>query len=182
MPSSKFKDIFWSITDIVGTIAVAVAAVLVIRTFIVQPFLVSGESMEPNFAHGDYLIVDELSYRFQEPKRGDVVVFEHDSESFFIKRIMAVPGETIAVRSGKVRILQDGEWSVLQEPYVMPSRTFGDFEVNLGPDEFFVMGDNRNLSFDSRRWGPLQRSNIVGLVRLRLWPLVTAQAISSPAY
>jgi signal peptidase I len=179
----KLPEALWSLLDIGVTVAVAVGAVLFIRAFIVQPFLVSGKSMEPSFQDSDYLLIDELSYRFREPKRGEVVVFKHDASSFYIKRIMGLPGEHIAIRAGKFRVEgEDGIWFSLDEPYAKPSRTFGEFDVQLKNNEYYVLGDNRNFSFDSRRWGPLNEEKIVGLVRFRLWPLSEAKAIGLPSY
>lgn len=174
-----------SVLEILETLVISLAIVLVVRTFIAQPFLVSGSSMEPNFKHGDYLLIDELSYRFRDPERGEVIVFKYprNHRSHYIKRIVGLPGETILISSGKV-IIQKGEEDAkrIKEEYATPSSTFGNTEVELGPDEYFVMGDNRNFSFDSRNWGPLKRSRVTGIVRLRLWPVNEVLAFSTPTY
>jgi signal peptidase I len=129
--------------------------------------------MDTTFAHGEYLIVDELSYRFQEPARGDVVVFKYPLEpkKYFIKRIIALPGETISVKNQDVTIIntENPKGFKLNEPYVH-TQTFGDLKKTLGPDEYFVMGDNRLVSSDSRFWGSLPKKNIIGRPFVRLLP------------
>lgn len=178
------KKFFWSAFEIFETIIIAVAAVFLIRTFIAQPFLVSGASMEPTFSNGNYLLIDELTYRFREPERGEVVVFRYpaDPSSFFIKRIIGLPGEKIIIENGIISIIAGGENKILTEPYIWRHKTGGRFETTLGVGQYFVLGDNRDASFDSRSWGPLNRENIVGLVRLRLWPFNEVTAFASPHY
>lgn len=180
------RKFLWSFFEVFETVTVAVVAVFLIRTFVAQPFLVSGSSMEPTFQDGNYLLIDELAYRFREPERGEVVVFRYPSDhrSFFIKRIIGLPGEHIVIEQGTVNIyLPSGETKVLRESYANPlGGTFGRFEATLGPDQYFVMGDNRNFSFDSRNWGPLSRADIIGLTRFRLWPAQTATVFSTPLY
>ena len=123
---------------IIGTLAI----VLPIRLFIAQPFIVQGASMVPTFQNGDYLIVDEISYRFKEPQKGDVVIFKYpnDTSKFFIKRIEGMPGETVG-------------------------------NTTLTGDQFYVLGDNRGASSDSRIWGPVPRQNIIGRPLVRLLPV-----------
>src|SRR3989344_4005769 len=133
----KEKGDFWPFVMITALI------VLPIRIFIAQPFIVNGASRVPTFENGDYLIVDELSYRFREPARGEVVIFKYpkDTTKYFIKRIVGLPGETLS-----------------------------DYGVTLGPDEYFVLGDNKAASSDSRVWGPVRRDLIVGRPYFRLLP------------
>ncbi|MFH1162154.1 MAG: signal peptidase I [Candidatus Jorgensenbacteria bacterium] len=178
------KRALWSLFEVVQTVAIAVVAVFLVRTFVAQPFLVSGASMEPTFENGDYLLVDELAYRFREPERGEVIVFRYpgDHRSYYIKRIIGLPGERVEIKDGQVEVLGRGGEKVLREPYVAPLARTGNFDVTLGDGEYFMMGDNRNFSFDSRNWGPLARGDVIGLVRLRLWPLTSAQAFAAPAY
>lgn len=166
------------------TIAIAVVAVLVVRTFVAQPFLVSGSSMEPTFNNGDYLLVDELTYHFRFPERGEVIVLKYpkDPSSYFIKRVIGLPGETVVIKNGEVTVVDQGKKEVLNEPYLDQPMVPGDFEETLGPNQYFVMGDNRNYSYDSRSWGPVPSSDVVGVVRLRLWPLATAMAFGTPSY
>ncbi|MBI4094267.1 MAG: signal peptidase I [Candidatus Liptonbacteria bacterium] len=164
---------------------VAVGAVVLIRNFLVQPFLVSGQSMVPTFRNGDYLLIDELTYRFREPVRGEVVVFRSpDDATFFIKRIIGLPGERVEIQDGRVRIISDAypEGMALEEPYLPSLTVTGGGKGELGTGEYFVMGDNRSFSLDSRSWGSIDADRIVGLVRLRLWPVHAVQAFGAPHY
>ncbi len=165
--------------ELLGTlrsIGIALAIVFFIRIFIFQPFLVSGESMYPTFNNGDYLIVDEVSYRLKEPQRGDVVIFKYpeNPKRFFIKRIIGLPGETIIFKNNEVYIQTNSSADMikLSEPYInqitIPINTT---EQKIDPDNYFVMGDNRGFSLDSRAWGQLPKENIVGIAGLRLFPL-----------
>lgn len=178
------KKFFWSFFEVIETVVIAIVAVVLVRTFVVQPFVVSGASMEPSFYNGNYLLIDELTYRFREPERGEVIVFRYpgDEKSFYIKRIIALPGEHVFIENGKVTVTAlNGEKSTLDEPYLGDRTTSGTFERTLEEDEFFVMGDNRNFSFDSRSWDKyLKRGEIVGLVKLRLWPRV--ELFAAPSY
>ncbi|MDO8469609.1 MAG: signal peptidase I [bacterium] len=183
------KKIFWSSLEVLQTVIIAVVAVFLVRTFIAQPFLVSGQSMEPTFHDGNYLLVDEVAYRLRNPERGEVVVFRYpgDHRSFYIKRIIGLPGERIVVSAGMVTVypITDSSGETLREPYIMPGGAGvagGTYETVLGSDTYFVMGDNRNFSYDSRSWGPLKRSEIIGLVRIRLWPVTEVMAFSAPTY
>lgn len=176
---------FWSVLEILETIIISVLAVFIIRTFLFQPFLVSGASMEPNFSNGDYLLVDEISYRFREPQRGEVIVFEPPiGGRYFIKRVIGLPNEKIIIQDGEITIFdRQGNKIVLKEDYLSANiKTFGDSEVILGPSQYFVLGDNRNYSFDSRTWGPLLEEKIIGLAKLRIWPLTAAMAFGRPSY
>ncbi len=146
--------------------------IIPLRVFVAQPFIVNGKSMVPNLEHGDYLIIDQVSYRFNEPERGDVVVFHFPTEyrRFLIKRIIGLPGETITIDGSKVTITQaDGKIIQLDEPYI--NSDYSSYvNQEIGPDEYFVMGDNRTQSSDSRSWGTLSRDLIVGKTFLRLFP------------
>ena len=127
--------------------------------------------MEPNFDDGDFLLVDEISYRFRNPGRGDVIVFRApiEEKQYYIKRVVGLPGEKVVVKDGEVLI----NGAKLDEQYLAEgtvTRTLQQDEFTLGANQFFVLGDNRMVSFDSRNWGPLSREKIVGLVQLRLWP------------
>lgn len=162
--------------EIARVIFIALAIVIPIRYFIVQPFIVRGASMEPTYEDSEYLIVDELSYYFRPPERGEVIVFRypHDPSQFFIKRIVGLPGETIEIRDGVVRIINDTypNGFILDESYLPSSRrTYIDTNTTLGTDEYFVMGDNRSASSDSRIWGALADRFIVGRALLRAWPV-----------
>jgi signal peptidase I len=172
-------------------IKIAVIAFLIvapIRYFLFQPFIVSGASMAPNFATGDYLIIDEISYRFSEPQRGDVIVFNAGfipgySNQRFIKRVIGLPSETVNVTNGEVEIIKDGIKTVLNEIYLPDNlKTYGDETITLKSDEYFVLGDNREYSYDSRMWGVVPRKDIIGKAFLRIFPITTLSEISSPAY
>ena len=176
----KIFPFFWETVKIVIT---ALVIVIPIRYFLFQPFFVKGQSMEPNFETGDYLIIDEISYRFREPARGEVVVFKYpkNPSQNYIKRIIGLPGETVEVNEGKVIIYQGDKAHILDEtqylPYLMSiSGLAGKTRMVLGEDEYFVLGDNRPVSFDSRRWGVLPGKFIVGRVALRVWPFAVFAA------
>lgn len=159
--------------ELITFAAVAVVIVLPIRVFIAQPFIVSGESMFPTFESGQYLIVDQLSYRIGEPVRGDVVVFRYpqDPSKFFIKRIIALPNEKIRIEGKNVIItMTDGTEITLDEPYITLEKE-NNISETLKDDEYFVMGDNRLASLDSRVWGPLKKDMITGRAWLRLLPV-----------
>ena len=131
--------------------------------------------MENNFHDGDYLLIDEISYRFHEPKRGDVIVFRYpeNPSQFYIKRIIGLPGETVEIKDNKVSIYHNGEskGEVLKESYLASfQKTLGDFKVTLDSNEYYVLGDNRLQSSDSRRWGPVDKSLITGRAFIRPWP------------
>lgn len=166
----------------VGEIAlIALGAVFIVRHFLVQPFLVSGASMMPNFQNGDYLMIDELTYRVREPQRGEVVVFRYpnDTTTFFIKRIVGLPGDHLVVSENKVEV----NGKKLDESYISKNvSTQGSVDTTLKPGEYFVMGDNRPYSFDSRSWGILPKEDIVGIARLRLWPVQDFTVFAAPNY
>jgi len=165
--------------DILKIRLISLAIILPIRFYVAQPFFVRGASMEQSFHDGDYLIIDEISYRFGDPNRGDVIVFKAPTgdAQFLIKRIVGLPGETVAIRAGVVMI--NGE--KLVEKYLNES-TPGDINRVLGEEEFFVLGDNRDSSFDSRQWGVLPNENIVGRAWLRAWPIAQFNFIDIPHY
>lgn len=179
------KRFLWSTLEVTQTIIIAVVAVFLVRTFVAQPFLVSGQSMEPTFHDGNYLLIDEIAYRVREPERGEVVVFRYpgDHRSYYIKRIIGLPGERVMIKSGRMTVTNvEGNDVVLDEPYVMPGPLAGDVDMKLNTGTYFVMGDNRGFSYDSRSWGPLEQSDIIGLVRVRLWPVNQVMAFSAPIY
>lgn len=181
------RKFFASLLEVLEIAVIAVAAVFIVRTFLVQPFLVDGTSMVPTFSNGDYVLTDELTYRIRPPERGEVVVFHEvgDPSTYLIKRIIGLPGETVIVNNNTVTIenKQDPTGFVLNESY-LPSTTVtsGDGTWTLSSSSYFMMGDNRAVSYDSRSWGPLPAQNIVGLVRFRLWPLNAMQIFTAPQY
>lgn len=163
------------IKELVGFAVLAAIIVIPIRIFIAQPFIVSGESMSPTFETGQYLIVDQLSYRFNDPKRGDVIIFKfpQDTSKVFIKRIIALPGETLYIEGHEVFVSKGNEEKIkIDEPYVINQHE--TFEtIKLTDEEYFVMGDNRLASLDSRSWGPLNKDLIMGHTFIRLLPINT---------
>lgn len=170
--NSEKREGFWS--EIIRFSVIALIVVIPIRIFIAQPFIVSGASMDPTFANGQYLIVDQLSYRFEVPERGDVIIFRYprDTSKFFIKRIIALPGETIKIDGNDITIInpEHPDGFELNEFYVKTMRPDTVLETDLLDGQYFVMGDNRDFSSDSRVWGVLPEDHIVGRAYLRLLP------------
>ena len=162
---------FW---EILRFALIAIVIVLPVRWYIAQPFIVSGASMETTFHNNEYLIVDQFTYHFREPERGEVIIFHYpiDPTKYFIKRVIGLPGETVSIEDNTVKIInQDNpEGIVLDEPYIADAMTTGDQSFILGKEEYFVMGDNREHSSDSRSWGTLDEGEIVGRAWLRLFP------------
>jgi signal peptidase I len=157
-------------------IAAAIGLALLIQAFVVRPFIVSGNSMDPNIKNGQYLIIDEISYRFRDPARGEVVVFKSPPEpsKYYIKRIIGLPGETVVIDGAKVTIknTQYPDGFVLNEPFITHAHK-DILTVTVPPDKYFVMGDNRSGSYDSRSWGALPSENIRGRALVRLLPIST---------
>ncbi len=173
MQTNKKKKTFWQdALDVVSFAVKVLIIVIPIRMFIAQPFIVSGESMLPNFHNGDYLIVDEISKKARHPQRGEVIVFKLPAEHsrYLIKRVVGLPGERIEIQGQKVSITTENKEQLqLHEEYIKENfSSYGTWE--LGDDEYFVMGDNRNNSSDSRAWGVLKKKLIVGRPFLRLYP------------
>lgn len=162
------------LAEVVQFAVIALLIVLPVRWFIAQPFIVSGASMENTFHTGEYLIVDQLTYHFEQPQAGDIVIFRYPKKTsvFFIKRIIGVPGDTIDIKGNVVTITNKAHPNgyVLTEPYIKSMAPDTFLHRTLGKDEYFVMGDNRDRSSDSRVWGTVPRSDIVGRAYLRLFP------------
>jgi signal peptidase I len=178
--------------EIIKVFILAVVIITPIRVFLFQPFFVQGASMEPNFENGEYLIINELGYKktdvgigsshffsvdsFKELKRGDIVVFHYpkDPRQYFIKRVIGLPGETVKISEGKVYISNKenlGGFPLDESGYLSDKvSTAGDLTQKLSDAEYFVMGDNRSYSYDSRSWGPVSKEFIVGKVLVRAWP------------
>lgn len=160
---------------------IALAIVVPIRVFIAQPFIVSGASMDPTFKDKQYLIVDELSYHLGDPVRGDVAIFKFpkNPKQYFIKRVIGLPGETVLINSQGEVIIKDKDGKIaltMNEPYVMHPKD-DSVERTLKDGEYFMMGDNRAGSFDSRAWGPVNRDLIVGRAFLRLFPVTAIDVL-----
>jgi signal peptidase I len=162
------------VLEILKYTILALIIVTPVRLFVAQPFIVSGASMEPTFNPRDYLVIDQLYYSFNEPARGDIMIFKYpqDPHIFLVKRVIALPGETVRFVGGAATITTvEGEVLTLREPYQSGSmRGTRDEETVLHEGEYFVMGDNRSASSDSRVWGPLDKKFIIGRVYARLYP------------
>lgn len=162
---------FWEIARFA---IVAIAIVVPIRIFIAQPFIVSGSSMFPTFKDGQYLVVDEISYRLGNPQRDDVVVFRYplDTSKFFIKRIIGLPDETVKIDGSDITIInkEHPDGFKLDQPFVQ-NKSSNEMIYALKDNEYFVMGDNRSASSDSRYWGPVPRKLMIGRAFLRLLPV-----------
>jgi len=162
--------------SIFGYTVVALGLALFIRFFIAAPYIVEGSSMEPTFAGWDYLIIDKIVYDIKKPQRGEVIVFTlpQDASRSLIKRVIGLPGETVRISDSTVTIVNAShpDGFALEEPYIDPKNATGgeSVERTLGPDEYFVMGDNRRVSSDSRIWGNLPLADISGRVDARLFP------------
>lgn len=176
--NSAKQNTLRAVLEIIKIVAIAVIITIGIRVFVAQPFVVSGTSMVPTFQHKNYLIIDELSYRFREPERGEVIVFRYPDQpkKFLIKRIIGLPEETVTIEDNVITITNEEhpEGFVLDQDFLSPdvvTNTRGDTTYILDENEYFVMGDNRPKSSDSRIWGPLRENLIVGRVWLRLLPL-----------
>lgn len=185
------KNFFLFVFELVKIVTISLIIIIPIRHFLIQPFYVKGASMEPNFHDHEYLIIDEISYNLSEPKRGDIIVFRYprNPQEFFIKRIVGLPGEKIQIQDGQVYIYNKDkpEGSVLEEPYLSEgTKTYGISDsdiVTLEKDEYYVLGDNRNSSKDSRSFGPVNKSFIIGKVLLRGWPFEKIKLFSEePVY
>ncbi len=187
-----------SLLEVIEIALIAVGAVFIVRTFFVQPFLVSGSSMVPTFQNGDYVLVDEFSQHIEPIARGDVVVFHdpQDWSTYFIKRIIGLPDEKIQIANNQITVFNTStpDGLTLDEAYLPPGTPVsandcdgGNFlndvcTYTLASSTYLALGDNRPESFDSRSWGPLPSKNIVGIVRVRLWPLTAITAFGAPNY
>ena len=173
--NTRMSDTWKGLLKDLFTLAFLIVVVVIpIRLFVISPFVVDGESMHPTFENLDYLIVDEAIYDFKAPARGDVIVFRYPGNPsiFYIKRIIGLPGETVFINHGVVTITTtSGNHITLAEPYIVDEDATYTRVTSLSAGEYFVMGDNRPNSSDSRVWGVLPRANIIGRVDLRLLPV-----------
>jgi signal peptidase I len=173
--NTHMQDFWKGLLKDLFTLAVLIIVVVIpIRLFVISPFVVDGESMHSTFENLDYLIVDEAIYDFKAPARGEVIVFRYprNPSIFYIKRIIGLPGETVSIDHGIVTVTTADDKSLtLTEPYIVNEDATYTRKVTLNTGEYFVMGDNRPNSSDSRVWGVLPQKNIVGRVDLRLLPL-----------
>jgi len=162
--------------EVFKVVVISLAIIIPVRYFLIKPFYVKGASMEPNFYDNEYLIIDEISYRFNEPVRGDIIVLNDPSQNnqYFIKRIVGLPGERIKIEDGQIYVFnqQYPAGKSLKENYLSSGvQTKGDIDISLNQGEYYILGDNRPSSLDSRFFGQIERQAIVGRVLLRGWPL-----------
>jgi len=190
--SNSMQKIGASILDMIETLAISLSIFLVVYLFFLQPHEVDGQSMEPNFESGEHVLTDKVTYRIREPARGEVVVFHAPSEAHcaegtgcdFIKRIIGVPGDSIEVHDNAIWV----NGVALEEDYIPdtfpidPANATKNKTIYLGADEYFVCGDNRPYSSDSRAWGPIEKTDIIGRVFFRYWPVGAVSGIKSAQY
>lgn len=170
-----FKKLSKFIFDVIQSVVFAISIFLFVYLLLFQPHKIKGNSMQPNYLDGEFLLTDKVSYRFNQPQRGDVIVFKApvNEEDDYIKRVIGLPGERVSIRDGKVYI----NGKLLDENYLSPTLYTNagmflpnDREVLVPENHFFVMGDNRPYSSDSRSWGFVPRENIIGKAWLIYWP------------
>lgn len=172
-----------AISEAIWTVVVILFFAVLIRSFVFQPFVVEGSSMVPTFNDHDYLIVNKFRFRFTPPRRGDVIVFLSPTirNTDFIKRVIGLPGEVVRIDGNQVFV--NGQ--KLSEPYLNQDDTTPpstSIERFLGTEEYWVMGDNRSHSSDSRDWGPLQRSAIIGQASITVFPRADFGLVAHPSY
>lgn len=184
-----FKNALSFIFELFKIVLISFLIIAPIRYFLIQPFYVKGASMEPNFYDHEYLIVDEITYRFSDPQRGEIVVFRYpkNPQEYFIKRVIAFPGEKIQIKDGEVILYnsENPDGKVLEENYLeagIKTYSLSEDIVELNPGEYFVLGDNRNASKDSRSFGPVNESFIIGKVLFRGWPFDRVGLFPAPTY
>jgi len=183
------KNFFSFVFELLKIVVISLVIILPVRYFLIQPFYVKGASMEPNFYTDEYLIIDEISYRFHNPQRGDIIVFRYprNPQEYFIKRMIGLPGETVQIKDGKVIIYnkKNPDGKILKETYLpkdLKTYSTSDEKIKLSDNEFFVLGDNRNSSRDSRFFGPVNRTYLTGKVLLRGWPFNRVGLFETPVY
>lgn len=180
LENDPVKDFFYFVWDLVKTGIIVFVIAFLIRYFLIQPFIVEGSSMLPNYVDQEYLLAEKLSFSLSSPKRGDVIIFKYPNNPSvnYIKRVIGLPGETVEIYNNKVTIInkEHPDGVVLNESY-LPSNTQTltsdnkKFSINVSENSYFVMGDNREHSSDSREWGLLPRANILGRAWLTVKPL-----------
>ena len=180
-PSPVRRNETWSfLVELIKTAVIVLVFAYLIRVFVLQPYIVDGTSMFPEFHNGDYLLVDKLTYRFEAPKRGDIIVFKYPKDTSFnyVKRIIGLPGDTIRIENSKVYVYDSANpnGAPLTEPYVLPGNTTlpdsgtGQSEFVVPANNYFVLGDNRMGSSDSRDWGDVPDSDVIGRVLVLAYP------------
>lgn len=170
---SNLSELKEFILELIKVVIISLIIIVPIRHFVVKPFYVKGASMQPTFEDHEYLLIDEISYRFNDVQRGEVVVFKYplNPKEYFIKRVIGLPGDSVKVANGRVTVERDGEVVLGEELYLPTGRvTSGDSVTKVPEGEYFVMGDNRSASLDSRSFGTVSDNYIVGRVWVRAWP------------
>jgi signal peptidase I len=179
------------VIEIIKVVIISLAIIIPVRYFLIQPFYVKGASMEPSFHDHEYLIINEILYRFQPPQRGDIIVFRYpkDPSQYFIKRVIGLPGEKIKIKDNKVYIYNEqlGNFVELDEEVYLPDsietpNSMNKSEYDLESDQYFVLGDNREASLDSRRFGPVPSRLIIGKAWVRGWPFDKVTIFKTPTY
>lgn len=175
--------------ELVKIVVISLAIIIPVRYYLIQPFYVKGASMEPSFYDKEYLIIDEISLRFKEPERGEIIVFKYpvNPNEYFIKRVIGLPGERVQIQDGSVYIYNQNnpEGLRLEENYLPENdKTYGlnETDIILSSNEYYVLGDNRNFSKDSRSFGAVDKKMIIGRVLFRGWPLGRINVFSVPKY
>jgi len=187
-----FQKVGSTFLDLIETMAISFSIFLVVYLFFLQPHQVNGQSMVPNFQDGEHVLTDKVSYKMRDPQRGEVVVFHAPPDAHcpegtgcdFIKRILGIPGDTVEVKENAIWV----NGNKLPESYIpsdfpiLPGNATKGQGVYLGPNEFFVSGDNRPYSSDSRTWGAITKDEIIGRVFFRYWPLSVISVIPKADY
>jgi len=174
--TSLLKEAFIFLWEIIKVVIISLIIILPVRYFVIQPFYVKGASMEPNYYDHEYLIINEISYYFTEPERGEVVVFKYPNnlKEYFIKRIIGLPGERVEISNGQIKIYNQDhlQGMVLDEGYLDAwQQTTSNKNVQLKDGEYYMLGDNRLSSLDSRSFGPVKEKHLIGKVLFRGWPI-----------
>lgn len=185
---STIISILTFLWDLIKTAIIVVIIALVIRFFLIEPFIVQGSSMEPNFHNFDYLLIEKVSHRFNDSyQRGSVVVFHPPDQPSqnYIKRVIALPNEEVFIRNNSVIIQNQNnpKGFTLSEPYLAEDEfTDGTHSEKLGPDEYYLMGDNRDNSKDSRTFGPINENEIIGRAWIKVISTTGTEIVPLPQY
>lgn len=178
------KNILLNALETIKTLAIVIIVAFVLKTYLIQTFVIDGQSMEPNFHQNEYLLVDKLSYRLAEPRRGDVIVFIPPEEPTknYIKRIIGLPGDHVEIQGGEI-FVNDIK---INEPYIKDKLTISsvvaEYDIKLKSGSYFVLGDNRNNSKDSRSIGPIPEKNIIGRTFIVLFPFKNTRLVTHLDY
>ena len=176
------------VLDVIKLVVIAFIIVWPIHYFIFQPFYVVGPSMEPNFYDREYLIIEKVGYRFNSPKRGQVIIFISPSnpKDHLIKRIIGLPEERVLIKRSRIYIYNtqfSQGLELAESSYLAPGTTTpGEIDITLKSDEYYVLGDNRNMSLDSRSFGAIKRQDITGRAWFRGWPFKNMGLIEVPVF